>query len=231
MLGQAHAGLARPEEAILAWPAAGRSYRAALEAFNQALAIDEELASVYLYRGLTHLALGDGQEAVNDLLEARRTIPGEYIVNFALGRALLDAGRAAEAKAYFNTGLDLAGTDTQQAAVYYWRALALESLGENPAAARDWLALLLLPGDALQEGWGAAAREHLDSLATPTSTATATPTATATVTATKTSPATKTATTRPTTKPTASPTPRTRLTPSPTPRPAGTGVTTPSPNP
>ena len=195
-----------------AWAALGHAlyeqgqYSDAVTALDKAIAIDDQLADAYLYRGLTELELGDGQPAVNDLVNARRFNSQSFMINLALGRALMVAGRLGEARDVLNYSQSLAKTAPDQAALYYWRAQVLESLGNLPAARADWKALFNLPEDAVPTEWQAIAKQRLAVTATPTITPTAT----------KTPP-------KPTVTPTTTPTPRT---PSPTPT-----SRTPSPTP
>ena len=233
---------------VEAWAALGHAlyeqgqYSEAVTALDKALAIDDQLADAYLYRGLTELELGDGQPAVNDLVNARRFNSQAFMINLALGRALIVAERLNEARDVLTYSQSLAKTAPDQAAVYYWRAQVLESLGNLPAAKADWKALYNLPEEAVPAEWLAIAKQRLATTATPTITPTATktppkPTATPTTTLTprtpSPSPTPKTPSPTPTsrtpsptlTPKTPSPTPTSR-TPSPTPIPK-----TPSPTP
>jgi tetratricopeptide (TPR) repeat protein len=162
------------------------------------------------------MAQGEGQKAVNDLLFARKLTPKSFPINLGLARALFIANRLNDARPQFDASLELATTDAEQAAVYYWRGQVLEKLGNPPAARRDWVALLALPEEALPAGWNATAAEHLVALNTPTATATATRTSTPTATPTPTKTATPTASPTPTK--TATPTATPVLTKSPTPK-------------
>jgi tetratricopeptide (TPR) repeat protein len=222
-MGQLSARLFSPAQAYLEFPAdlKAKDLEAALDAFERADALDNKapLPDVYFYRGLVYLAQGEGQKTVNDLLFARKLAPKSFPISLGLARALYIANRLVDARPQFDASLDLAKTDTERAAVYYWRAQVLEKLGNPPAARRDWEALLGLPEEALPAGWAETAAEHIATLNTPTATATPTRSATPTVTPTLTK----------TPSPTATPAPT--QTPSPTPSPAPTKSSTPKASP
>ena len=217
-LAQAYAGLSQPDEAYVepSCKPDEQDYEAALEAFDRAIELNEELPELYLYRGLLYLAAGEGQPAVNDFVNARRLDSKSFATNLALGRALLIAGRAKEAYNQINGSDDLAQSDIELAALYYWRALAGEELRLDAKVVVDWKALLDLPQDSLPQGWAETAEEHLVTLtntltptvtktvqSTSTATASKTPTKTATIAPSK----TLTKTPAPTRTPTRTPTP------------------------
>lgn len=181
---------------------------AAMDAFDRAQELDEQLPGVFLYRAVAYLAMEEGQKAVNDLMSARRLDASSFAINLGLGRALLAAGRVNDAIAQIKSCERLAEDDSQMAAIYYWRALAVEAQDTGMAAAPHWEALLALPEDAVPVAWLRTAQQHLLAL-TPTGTATNTPTVTST--------------------PRATPTPKGTKTSSPTPRGGGTTTSTPRP--
>jgi len=206
-----------------------QEYEGALDALDRALALDDEIGDAYLYRGLIHLALGEGQEAVNDIYLARR-MAGEgadynkFALSMGMGRALLAAGREEDGYGQITSSESLAETEIQLAAVYFWRAQAAEILGRRSQAIEDWEALLGLSHQDLPTEWISLAEQRYQELtatATPTPTVTATgthtltPTATLTPSATPTRTATQTATATATetTTPTASPSPTWTKTP------------------
>lgn len=205
----------RPEDSAM-WAALGRAlssgtapdYPGAASAYSQALALDEEYFEALYGRGQAYLALGEGQAAVNDLVAARRAagtslnrpenITLRFELELNLGRALLAAGRAPEARKVLKTIHP--NTGDQRAALTYWQARAAEADGDPADASAFWRALLELPaGDVPVHRRDYAAR-RLSALATPTPEPTAThtrtpaPTRTATRTPafTPTSPATRT---------------------------------------
>jgi tetratricopeptide (TPR) repeat protein len=217
----------QPDEAQ-AWALLGQAYYGnkqyspqALEALSKAIDLDKSQADAYLYRGLIYLDLNQGQEAVNDLVQARRLDNKSFEASLALGRGLYATNRLNDARGQISSSLDLAQSDQQRAQVYYYRAQVLEALGNPPAARQDWQALIDLPEDAFPAGWAVMARKALAPTATATFTITPTPTSSRTPTATNTPTSTRTPT------PTKTPTPT--RTPTPTPLPSATRTPVPSP--
>jgi tetratricopeptide (TPR) repeat protein len=209
-LGQSYMRISGPEDAYagLVHSMVKDDLEAAMEAFEHAQELDEELPGVYLSRAVTYLALGEGQNAVNELMSARRLEPNSFAINLGLGRALLAAGRVGDALSQINSCERLAQDEDQMAGFYYWRALAIEANSAAIEAVPDWQALLALPEDAVPAAWLRVAQQHLLAL-TPTATATNTPTLTSTARATPTPKVSKTS----------SPTPRRTSTPTSTPKP------------
>lgn len=200
----------------------GKDYQAALDAFDQALDLDNKQIEAYEYRGLTYLALNEPQKAVNDLVAAQRQNSQSFELNLYLGRAFLAAKRLNDAYRQFTYAEGLADTDSQKAAIYYYRAQALEQAGNILAAKTDWQALLNLPLDDIPSDWIAITKDRLKALASSTSTATSTraPIRTAT-------PSPKITRTP---SPSATPSPTITRTPSPsaTPLPTTTGIPSPT---
>jgi hypothetical protein len=190
--------------------------------------LDRNLTEIYLHRGKTYIAMQEGQLATNELLMAMRLYPQNFEISLNLGRALLTADRARDAFGQLNSAANLAETDAERAALYYWRALSAEALGNLDTAIENWQALLNLPEEAVSLEWVRIAGERLLVLnpptATPTHTSTSTPTPSRTPTRTPSSTATPTSTRTPTI--TATPT-HTR-TPSSTPTLKSTATSTPT---
>ncbi|UCH60067.1 MAG: tetratricopeptide repeat protein [Anaerolineales bacterium] len=215
LLGAAEAGIARPEDAYLAteWKGYTPDYEAALEHFERALALQEDLVEVYLYQGLIYLHQGEGQKAVNELVNARRISANNFEISLSLGRALVVADRLEDGYAQINGSIRFAETDEQLAGVYLWRAQTAQLLGLKTAALEDWRALLALPEETVPEVWRLKAEEQVRILTAPTSTPTATRKPTSTPTFTPTRTATRTPTRTPTTTVTPTRTPRVSPTP------------------
>jgi tetratricopeptide (TPR) repeat protein len=196
----------------------------AFTAMDKALALDKRLPEAYQYRGRLYLDMGEGQKAVNDLVEAVRFKPNDFEINLELGRALLLAERYTDAYRQLSSAENLAETDAQRAEVFYWRGQTLEA-GSNPRAAEaDYLALLALPSDEVPGEYIIFANAHLSAMKSPTPTASATSTTTLTPTSTPTRTLTPTLTSTPSRTPTSSttPTPSLTLSPSLTPTPSKT---------
>lgn len=215
-LGQAQAGI----PGHLAWITPLSESRStqgdedALQSFERAIELDDELPEPHIYRALLLLYQDEGQRAVNELMVARRMDSKSFLINLALGRALLGARRQPEGYDQFDATEKLADEDAEMAALLYWRAQAAEILGRYPTALKDWQALLELPEGAALLSMLATAEEHIRTLtASPTPRLTATFTETSSPTASKTPTSTPTPTRRPSRTPTRTPT----RTPSPAP--------------
>lgn len=168
-----------------AWAALGKALykngalEKALNALDNAIEIDDELAKAYLYRGYVYLDLAEGQSAVNDFFEARNLTPDSFAASLAMGRALWLAGRVNDAVRQISSSEELAGSDSELAQIYYWRAMIFKEAGNIPAAINNWEALLDLPEGEVTAEWLHFAEDSLLAL-TPTPTPTASPTHTPT---------------------------------------------------
>ncbi len=166
-------------------------YEKALNAIDQALTLNSRLPGISIYRAQVILAQGNGNEAVNEFMDAKK-VESEKIntgkvsnlwfpINLGLGEALLLDNRPSEAYGTLNYAAGLAETDSEKAAVFFWRAQAAEKLDKVKEATKDWQALLDLPQDIAPEEWLTMATEHLESLSTPTATPKTSPTPTRTL--------------------------------------------------
>ncbi len=191
-------------------------YEDALEAYDQALKLDEDLIIVYWYRGRVYIELGDGQKAVNDIVKAQRQNTQSFLINVDLGRAFMVAERLNDAYRQLTLANNLAQDDSQHAVVYYWRAQVLELAGNPRGAKDDWENLLALPPEAVPPEWITIANEHMLILVSPTPSATVQ--ATATETPLPSSTPSPTVTPSPTATPSATPTPSPTLRPTSAPR-------------
>ncbi|MBU0512012.1 MAG: tetratricopeptide repeat protein [Chloroflexi bacterium] len=211
-------GLYQDEEAIYfallggAYYGIGEDYDAALEALDQAVDLDDELAIAYYYHGMTSLALDDTNQAVNDLYIARNLSPDTFDFNLEFGIALWADERYSEAYSQIDAIGALATSDKQLAIIYYYKALTADALERFDSAREAWLALLDLPEGVVPPEWITAAEAYLappTETPTPTLTPTSTPTKTPTPMLTPTSTPTKTPTPTltPTSTPTKTPTP------------------------
>ena len=136
LLGQALLNIAEPEQlyAKLLEVDVDRDYEAALEAFDQALALDEENPDIYIYRGLAYLALDEGQQAVNEFFLARKVDENSFEISLLLGRALVVAERMEDGFSQIEATLRLVETDKQQAAWLVVHAQAAETLEQTTVA-------------------------------------------------------------------------------------------------
>ena len=142
----------------------------ALRSFEEALQQDSRQYEAYLQRGLIYLAQDKDEEARRDLEKAVSLQPRSYLTLLSLGQVYLRLGRNGSAYQQLSRAEAFAESETERGQVYYWRAQALEKLGENNAAARDWQALLSLSGESVPPEWRSEAQQQLERLATPTHT-------------------------------------------------------------
>jgi len=213
----------RPEESQ-AWVLFGHAcladddVEAALEAYSQALALDSSLFDAYLSRAQILLDQNDQtawSSALDDYSEANRLQPDSFLASLGKGEALLKLGNPGDAYDQILHTAALAQSDGELAALYYWRAAALEALDRLPEALQDWEALLALPQDNVPAPWWAEAQSRFEPTATVTPSVTNTPTVTQTPAVTATPSITRTATAE---SRTATPTRTRTATPAPTKR-------------
>jgi tetratricopeptide (TPR) repeat protein len=180
---------------------ANKDYEHALATANKALGLDDTASLGYLARGLANLGLGDNYQAYRDLDYAFKLNKKSFEAGLGAGQALLLLGEPGNAYIQIAQVEGLIANDNQRARFLYYRALALEGVGEKGIAARDWQSLLLLPEDVMNSEMRADAEKHFYAIrtATPTSTPTKTPKPT------KTPIPTRTRIPSPTTAPTATP--------------------------
>ncbi|MBC8331997.1 MAG: tetratricopeptide repeat protein [Anaerolineae bacterium] len=159
----------------------GENYEDALDAFDEALKLDDENALAYQYRGLTALELGAASQAMNDLYEARKYTSNTFEISLGFGRAMWMVDNAKDALPQMNAAEKLAVSERDFARLYYYRAQIAADLRELQRAELDWQALLELPEDVVPEEWRQDAELYLNPpTATLTITASQTPTPTST---------------------------------------------------
>jgi tetratricopeptide (TPR) repeat protein len=152
----------------LARQAAG-DYESAIDDFDSAFELREDLVEVHYYKGLSLLALGDYENALERLISAGRHFPKWFDVHVALTQAYYVNEDYKNANTTIVEAKSIAKTDQQLAVFYYWRALTFEELGYLEQAEMDWNALLELPSGSIPQDLSAAAVTHLRNLAaTPT---------------------------------------------------------------
>ncbi len=140
---------------------AGGFHDVAVRTLDHALELKETLGEVFYYRGYSYLELGEYDLALADLQRAVALYDDWFEPGLALGRTEIALGRTAEGYFTINALSSLAKTDEQKASFYYYRALALEALGDQENANRDWTLLLALPAGVVPEEWLAQARERV----------------------------------------------------------------------
>lgn len=150
-----------------AWELLGLSYQLngnsspALEAFERALAIDASLPVASYYKGLDEESKGNNQAALSYFREAVSGDPDWFEAHVALARAYLHGGNPGNAFLEINGASGLIETNAQRAQLYYWRAVILDTMGQNDTALADWNSLLSLPSDDVPSEWRAQAMERV----------------------------------------------------------------------
>jgi tetratricopeptide (TPR) repeat protein len=183
-----------------------REYEETITTINRAIALDRNRREAYLYRFLSNVELGSGDQAEEDINSVLLFYPDAFDVHLGILRTHLLQGRNGSALLELDKTEALAETDEQKALIYFWGATVYERRDDPDHAAEYWQLLLDLPEDAMTEDMRAEAEEHLSTLVT----ATATPSRTLT-------PRPRTPTPTKTRAPTRTPTRTPRRTPTPTP--------------
>ncbi|MCL4268454.1 MAG: tetratricopeptide repeat protein [Anaerolineales bacterium] len=163
----------------------------------------------YVYRGLSHLELGNADEAVSDLEVAVDEDDRSFMARLGLARAYYLDERFGTAFLQIDIAKSLTETEEEQALTLYWRARIQEMREEENDEIESWQALLELDEDVMtaemREEAEARLRELVPATRTPTRGAsTSTPRAGTPTPAAGTSP---TVSRTPTRTPTATPTP------------------------
>jgi tetratricopeptide (TPR) repeat protein len=108
---------------------------AAIAELTRRIQQDPQNAELFLGRAEAHRQHRDWPAAEADYREARRLDPQLQVVDLALGKMMLDSGRAAEAKARLDTFLERQPSHPEALGT---RARALVQLGKPLAAAADF---------------------------------------------------------------------------------------------
>jgi tetratricopeptide (TPR) repeat protein len=126
-----------------------REYEDTVNDMNRVLVLDRNRREPYLYRFLSNVELGRGEQADEDIdrvllyysnsFEARLAIIRLHILQERFGSAVLELDRIQS----------LAKTDEQKAQAYYWGAIAYENRTDVRNAVKYWQLLLDLPEDAM----------------------------------------------------------------------------------
>ena len=133
---------------------AREDFNAAIGKFQESDADNPALNEAYLGNGLALLGLNRPDSALSNFQVVVRNTPDNFTAQLGLGQAQLGAAQlgtgnvsAADAAATFGVALTLAASDEQKAQVYYWRAQALQAVGDVRGQIAD-LALLAALADA-----------------------------------------------------------------------------------
>ncbi len=134
----------------------------ALDAFNQALSIDPMLPKASYYLGLVDLDAELFQSAFAYMQIAVQGEPEWFEARIGLARAMLGTGNPSGAFFEINATSNLITSDEQRAEYFYWRATALEALGQAANALADWRSLLALPENSMPTEWRELAQSRVD---------------------------------------------------------------------
>jgi tetratricopeptide (TPR) repeat protein len=132
-----------------------------LDAFLHALSLEPSLPQASYYVGVNELDNGNVQSAVGYLRVAATGAPEWFEAQAQYSRALLAGGDASNAFFEINDSSGLLENDAQRAMFFYFRALALEALGQTESALGDWSNLLTLPAEVMPPEWRQAAEERV----------------------------------------------------------------------
>ena len=199
-----------------------KNYEETINNMNKGLARDRNQREPYLYRFLSNVELGRGEEAEKDVDSVLLFYPDSFDVNLAVIRMHYLQKRYGSALLLIDKAKSLAETDEQKALAYYWGALVYEARNDLENEAVHWHLLLDLPEEAMTKEMRLEAEERLAAIVTPTATCTVrprTPTKTPTITRTPTKTLTPTRTPTPPPSPSRTPTRTPSRTPTRTPTP------------
>ncbi len=138
-------------------------HQTAIEKFELAKELDEDLWKTRYYRGVSYLALGAYLNALDDLILANE-IYGEWFatyLNLSIGYYKIDD--PAKAMEVIRDGKPFAETDPDYAALYYWRAKYSDAVGNTEYAIENMQSLLEILDRFVPEGWKEEAQEYIDS--------------------------------------------------------------------
>lgn len=181
------------------------NYETVVVMFDKATELNPNgLRRFYVYRGLSHLQLGNVDQAVSDLEIAVREDDRSFEIRLGLTEAYYLQKKYGNSFLQTEAMKSFADTDEEVALTLYWRALSQEGRGDDRDAIRVWLDLLAMDEDVMTPEMREKALENLKALnfSTPTP---RTPTVTPTVRTTNTPTRTPTSAASPT--PTRTPTP------------------------
>jgi tetratricopeptide (TPR) repeat protein len=129
-----------PAQACFEAARAGASGLSALRSCDEALdgfgLSDADRAATFTNRGVLHLQRREATEAMRDFDASLAIDPSRGETHVNRGAALILIGRAGDALAAINRGIELGTDDPHEA--YFNRAIAYEELGDLGAAYRDY---------------------------------------------------------------------------------------------
>lgn len=149
---------------------AAGNHEEALEAANHVVRLAPRNPLGFIQRAQAHLGLNDAARAYDDFDQAFKLNNRSF--EAGLGKGIARIAREDYNNAYVDVinVEKLIETGQQRAQFLYYRALALDGIGERDIAYRDWMAILNLPESDTTPEMRATARERAFALRTPTPT-------------------------------------------------------------
>ncbi len=152
-LGSAYAAAGNTEEAI--------------KQFDRAIKIDRFSVDIYMQRGQLYYSSSEFEAALEDFSTALKIQPKLYEACMMIGETQLKLQQPGNAYIQLSECQKMAENDQQSGRLFFYRALALEELG-NEVALDDWERLFSLPEESLQPEWVATANAYLSLRFSPT---------------------------------------------------------------
>ena len=137
-------------------------HQTAISLFDLAKKLDEDLWKTRYYRGVSHLALGEYLDALDDLILANEIFDNWFdtYLDLSIGYYMIDD--AAQAMEVLQDGRVFAESESEYAAVYYWRAIYSDAVGNEEYAIENMRSLLELPDQYVPDGWKEQAQEYIN---------------------------------------------------------------------
>lgn len=146
-------------------------YQNAVDAFNSATNINPNgLRKYYIYRGLSYVELGNGDEAVKDMEVAVDEDDQSFEARLGYARAFYLDEKFGTAFLQIEVVHSLAKTDEQKALEYYWRAKIQEKREDVVDAIKYWQALLKLDEEVMTADMRTEAEGRIKELVPPSQT-------------------------------------------------------------
>src|SRR5512133_705029 len=149
-----------------------KEYEETINDMNKVLARDRNQREPYLYRFLSNVELGNGEQADEDIDSVLLFYSDSFDVHLGIIRTNLLQKRNGNALLELDKTRALAKTDEQKALFYYWGAKVFQARKELNKEAEYWGGLLDLPEDAMTPAMRAEAEKRFAEIATPTATVT-----------------------------------------------------------
>lgn len=146
-------------------------YEQAVRVLDRAIELNPNgVRDYYVYRGLAHVELGNGAQAIDDFIVAVAEDDQNFESRIGYARANYLDEKFGTAFLQIEVAIDLAETEEQNALAYYWLAKIQEKRGDIGEAIEAWNALLDLDESAMTEAMREEAENQLDILIPPTAT-------------------------------------------------------------